>query len=190
MALVAMKWNASPPEHVFLGRIPKLWTCHFLLRTMHYSCVYMIVTLAAFRSTAWSWRRDLLELLTREGCTARRLVNPLPSLPPIRWLIAEEIVFFFLHNIEQFSSYVTGTQYLPIIGNNQLLVFREMKTVYSENSMKSMNTLCARNAEFFNIKIGGTLYRVNWGCGGLFLLVSRSNIYLFPRLINFTGHRN
>jgi hypothetical protein len=57
---------------------------------------------------------------------------------------------------EQFSSYLTGTQYRLIIGTNRLMVFREIKTVYSENSMNRIKTLCARNVEFFNIKIGGT----------------------------------
>jgi hypothetical protein len=36
------------------------------------------------------------------------------------------------------------------------MLFREIIVVYSENHMKHINTRCGKNAEFFNVKAGGT----------------------------------
>jgi hypothetical protein len=38
----------------------------------------------------------------------------------------------------------------------QLVLFREIIVVYSENHTKSVNTLCEQNAESLIIKVGGT----------------------------------
>jgi hypothetical protein len=41
------------------------------------------------------------------------------------------------------------------------MVSKETMAVYSENHTKYINTLCGQNAEFLNIKAGGT-YNYHW----------------------------
>jgi lipoate-protein ligase B len=38
----------------------------------------------------------------------------------------------------------------------QLIYFREIIAVYSENHMKLINTLCGKHAELLDVKAGGT----------------------------------
>jgi hypothetical protein len=44
---------------------------------------------------------------------------------------------------------------ISTVYTNRLKRFREIITVYCENRMKHINTLCEDNAEFFGIKAGG-----------------------------------
>jgi hypothetical protein len=39
---------------------------------------------------------------------------------------------------------------------NWLMLFKQMISVYSENHMKPINTLCEQNAELLTDKAGGT----------------------------------
>jgi hypothetical protein len=45
------------------------------------------------------------------------------------------------------------------------MLFGETATVYCENHTEHTNTLCEQNAEFFNVKVGGT-YSNHWALKG------------------------
>jgi hypothetical protein len=45
------------------------------------------------------------------------------------------------------------------------MLFRQIITVYSENYMDMINTLCGQIAEFMNIQAGGT-YSYHWDLKG------------------------
>jgi hypothetical protein len=51
---------------------------------------------------------------------------------------------------------VRTSQETYYLSANRLKLTRERVTVYCENHMKHINTLCKQNAEFYNFKTGGT----------------------------------
>jgi hypothetical protein len=56
-----------------------------------------------------------------------------------------------LHNIKESVRTEKKTQHFTITKINWLMLFREIKAVYSENRTK----LCCQNAELVNVKRGG-----------------------------------
>jgi hypothetical protein len=48
------------------------------------------------------------------------------------------------------------TQPVTITKINQLMLFKEIIDVYTENHTKQTNTLCGQNSEFLIVKAGGT----------------------------------
>jgi hypothetical protein len=53
------------------------------------------------------------------------------------------------------------TQLFTITKINWLTLFKEIIAVFTENHMKSINTLCGQNAELLVTKAGGT-YSYHW----------------------------
>jgi hypothetical protein len=45
---------------------------------------------------------------------------------------------------------------MPVIKTSQLILYREIIAVFSQNHTKHINTLCGQNTEFVNVKGGGT----------------------------------
>jgi hypothetical protein len=45
---------------------------------------------------------------------------------------------------------------MTVIKTNQLMLYREIIAVCSEIHRKHINTLCGKNVELMNVKIGGT----------------------------------
>jgi hypothetical protein len=48
------------------------------------------------------------------------------------------------------------THYVSATKPNRLMLFRETVAVYCDSNVKHVNTLCGQNAEFLNVKTGGT----------------------------------
>jgi hypothetical protein len=44
----------------------------------------------------------------------------------------------------------------PVAKSNRLMLFREIISVYCENRMRDINTLCGQNSNYFNVKVNGT----------------------------------
>jgi len=45
---------------------------------------------------------------------------------------------------------------MSIIKTSNLIMYREIIAVCSENHTKHINTMCGQNTEFMNVKAGGT----------------------------------
>ena len=55
----------------------------------------------------------------------------------------------------QYPALCTNTRF-SVIKSNQLLRYRLVIAVCSENHTEHINTLCGQNVEFMNVKLGGT----------------------------------
>jgi hypothetical protein len=56
---------------------------------------------------------------------------------------------------------MNSVHYVSMTTTNRLMLFRETVAVYCENHMEHTNTLCGQNAEFWDVKAGGT-YSDHW----------------------------
>jgi hypothetical protein len=45
---------------------------------------------------------------------------------------------------------------MSVIKTSQLMLYREIKAVFSEMHTKHINTLCGQNVEFLNVTVDGT----------------------------------
>jgi hypothetical protein len=64
-----------------------------------------------------------------------------------------------------FSPYRAVNTPVSVIKTSQLMLYREIIAVCSEIHTKHINTLCGQNAEFVNVKPGGT-YSNHWALEG------------------------